>query len=116
MRPEPLAVRHIDGMRRNIIDGCAASGARRGQLAERTEDPLEDVAVVRLARGGSRGRHGLAYASQQESSNQRGLYRAQKIRKRLGANSPKMARAFLAPILLLVEGCTNSPATPDETT
>ena len=56
MRLEPLAVRHIDGMRRNIIDGCAASGARRRQLAERTEDPLEDVAVVRLASGGSRRR------------------------------------------------------------
>ena len=30
--------------------------------------------------------HGLAYASQQESSNQRGLYRAQKICTRLGGS------------------------------
>jgi len=30
--------------------------------------------------------HGLAYASQQESSNQRGVYRAQKIRTRLGGS------------------------------
>jgi hypothetical protein len=30
--------------------------------------------------------HGLAYASQQESSNQRGLYRAQKIRRLLGGS------------------------------
>src|SRR4029077_19269349 len=46
MRREPLAVRHIDGVRRNVIDGCAASDTRRGQLAQCAEDPLEDVAVV----------------------------------------------------------------------
>ena len=56
MRLEPLAVRHIDGVRCNIIDGCAASGARRGRLAQRVEDPPEDAAVVELGWGGRRGR------------------------------------------------------------
>ena len=54
MRLEPLAVRHIDGMRCNVIDSRA--GAGRGRLAERPEDPLKDVAVVRLGGGGRRGR------------------------------------------------------------